>query len=491
MALVPIRLPPGIYRAGTAYQSKGRWHDGNLVRFIAGTIQPVGGWRSKAALPSDPGKARAILTWTANNSTAWTAIGTHARLFAMTRGGTVSDITPDGFTAGRADAQAAGGYGGGAYGEDEYGVPRPDTSQVQEASMWSLDSWGEKLIGVMAQDGIIYEWALDPDEPAAAVENAPSAAALLVTQEGILMALAAELNPRRVKWSDQRDNTVWTPDATNQAGDFDLQTNGRLLQGLKVRGGNILLTDLGAWLASYTGDELVYRFDKLADGCGAVSRGAAIAIDAQAVWMGANNFWLYNGFVAPLPCEVWDHVFADINRQQLSKVTCELSAAFGEVTWRYPSGGSLEIDRFVTWSFRENHWTIGSMARLCGIDAGVMQYPLRVDAAGAVHEHEVGYAYDGVMPFLEGGPLELGNGDSIAYAQALLPDDRTLGEVSASFRIKFEPDGEETSFGPYTLARRTDLRFGGRQIKIRFDGVANAPWRIGEPRLELVTGGLR
>jgi hypothetical protein len=103
----------------------------------------------------------------------------------------------------------------------------------------------------------------------------------------------------------------------------------------------------------------------------------------------------------------------------------------------------------------------------------------------------VGYAYGGAMPFLEGGPLELGNGDAVAYVLGLLPDDRTLGEVSATFKIRFEPDGAETSFGPYTLARRTDLRFGGRQIRIRFDGAANTPWRIGEPRLELVTGGLR
>jgi hypothetical protein len=343
----------------------------------------------------------------------------------------------------------------------------------------------------MAQDGVIVEWELDVGTPAVEVANAPSAAALLVTQEGILFALGAENNPRRVKWSDQRDNTVWTPDATNQAGDFDLQTNGKLLQGIRVRGGNILLTDLGAFLARYTADDLVYSFDKIGDGCGAASRGAAIAIDAQAVWMGTNNFWIYNGFVSPLPCDVWDYVFGDINRLQISKVTCELNAAFGEVTWHYPSASSTEIDRFVTWSFRENHWAIGELVRLCGVDKGVTQYPLRVGDDGVVYEHEVGYLYDDEMPFLEGGPLELGSGDLVQYAQGLLPDDKTLGDVSATFKVKFEPDGEETSFGPYTLTKRTDLRFGGRSIKVRLEGVTNNSWRVGEPRLDIVAGGER
>lgn len=490
MALFPIKLPPGIFRAGTEQQSAGRWFDCNLVRFYQNDILPIGGWRSKG-LTSVTGKGRAIWSWHDNSSLTWAAVGTESNLYAMTRNGTVSDITPSGFTPGRADAVAAGGYGGGTYGSGLYGTPRADDSEIQDASMWVLDTWGEDLVGVMSDDGIIYQWFLDIGTPAVAVTNAPSATALLVTQDRILMALGAENVPRRVKWSDQEDDTVWTPDATNQAGDFDLQTNGRLLFGLRVTGGNLLLTDLDCWLAAYTGDALVYNFNKKGSGCGAISRGAGINLDAQAVWMGQNGFWLYNGFVAPLPCDVWDYVFSNLNQQQKSKITCELNSQFGEVTWHYPSGGSIEIDSYVTWNFRENHWSIGQMVRLSGVDAGVTPYSLRVDASGVIYEHEVGNAYSGAMPYLTGGPIEIGNGDNVQYAQALIPDDRTVGDVSATFYVRFYPDDAATSFGPYTLTSKTDLRFGGREIKVRFDGVTQSDWRIGEPKIDLLRGGMR
>ena len=43
--LLPITLPPGVYKNGTDYQAKGRWFDSSLVRWYEDTIRPVGGWR--------------------------------------------------------------------------------------------------------------------------------------------------------------------------------------------------------------------------------------------------------------------------------------------------------------------------------------------------------------------------------------------------------------------------------------------------------------
>ena len=47
MALIPIQLPPGVYRNGTELQSAGRWFDANLVRWFENTIRPIGGWRKR------------------------------------------------------------------------------------------------------------------------------------------------------------------------------------------------------------------------------------------------------------------------------------------------------------------------------------------------------------------------------------------------------------------------------------------------------------
>lgn len=488
--LIPLIFPPGLYRNGTAYQSKGRWYDCNLVRWYQRTIQAVGGWISKTT-DTLSGMARAITSWHDNSAQTWIAVGTNTNLYAMTRGGAVSDITPTDFTTGDADATAAGGWGSGYWGMGTWGTPRPDDSTITEASMWSLDQFGERLVGVMAKSGVIYEWALNTGTPAAAVSNAPSAVAVMTTNEGMLAALGADNVPRRIKWSEQEDNTTWLADATNQAGDEDLSTNGKLLQGLRVLGGHLLFTDVDLWTMTFTADSDVYAFKNVGQGCGAISRNCAITLDAQAVWMGQSSFWLYNGYVQPLPCDVWDFVFGDINTQQISKVTCELDSAFGEVRWNYPSSGSTEIDRCVIWNFRENHWRVEYVARLCGVDRGVTQNPLRVDALGNIYEHEVGNDYDDSMPYLESGPIEFEEGDNVIYANFLLPDDKTLGDVTATFFVRFEPDGEEMTFGPYTLSKKTDFRFSGRQIRFRIDGARNTSWRVGGPRLDITVGGAR
>ena len=44
MALYPITPPAGIVKNGTDYANKGRWVDGDLVRFENGYLKPIGGW---------------------------------------------------------------------------------------------------------------------------------------------------------------------------------------------------------------------------------------------------------------------------------------------------------------------------------------------------------------------------------------------------------------------------------------------------------------
>jgi hypothetical protein len=131
--------------------------------------------------------------------------------------------------------------------------------------MWTLDTWGEFLVGVSPDDGYIYQWENDTATIAAKVTNAPTAAAVVVTPERFMFALGADGDPRAVAWSDQEDNTEWTAGPTNQAGSFPLQTYGRLMCGKAVKGGTLVFTDLDAHLASFIGGNDIYRFDKVGD----------------------------------------------------------------------------------------------------------------------------------------------------------------------------------------------------------------------------------
>jgi hypothetical protein len=496
MAFMVIAPPAGVFRNGTNYQAKGRWCDANLMRFQQGQVKPVGGWQLRSAAAAFSGAARAVLSWRDNSNSRWIAVGTHSHLYAQDEAGANHDVTPSGFAVGRPDAAQNLGYGGGAYGSDAYGAPRPGTVAYLPATVWSLDAWGEDLVGCCDTDGKIYLWTLDPAAPAAAVSGAPTACeGVVVSEEGFLFALGAGGDGRRIAWCDQQNITLWTADATNQAGDYDLTTVGTLQCGKAVAGGVLAFTDVDVWRASYIGTPLVYGFNRVGSGCGVISKGAVSARDSIAAWMGRGGFWLFDGqSVQPLDCDVQDYVFSDINADQISKVTAVHLADYGEVWWFYPSAASDECDRYVAWAYREssrqqrNVWTIGTLARLGGSGRGVYPTPLMVDAGGYLYEHETGVAYGGAQPYIETGPIELGQGDAQAEVQRLIPDELIDGDVTATFYGRPWPNGAETTFGPVALTSPTDLLFQAREIRVRFTGAANDSWRIGAMRLDLVAG---
>jgi hypothetical protein len=211
--------------------------------------------------------------------------------------------------------------------------------------------------------------------------------------------------------------------------------------------------------------------------------------------MGRGGFWLFDGqSVQPLDCDVQDYLYGDVNADQVSKVTAVHLADQGEVWWFYPSGDSIEIDRYVAWGYREsarlgrNVWTIGALARLCGTGKGVFPNPLMVDASGLLYEHETGVNWGGAEPYLESGPIEIGQGDAMAEVQRIVPDQLNDGDATATLYGRFWPNGAETAYGPVSLTSPTDLLFQAREIRVRFTGASAASWRIGAMRLDVVVG---
>jgi hypothetical protein len=453
----------------------------------------MGGWR-KRATGQMSGLCRGFITWRDNSANRWIAAGTHTKLYAMNEAGTLKEITPTSFTAGIADSLSKTGYGYSTYGTLAYGTARPDTGLVTPATTWSMDTWGEYLIACSNADGKLYEWQLGFTTPtlAAAITNAPTGnKAVLVTAERIMFALGAGGNPRKVQWCDQENNTVWTPAGDNQAGDYELATPGTLLAGKRVKGVNLLFTDVDVHTAQYVGAPFVYGFEKAGSGCGLISAQSVAAIDTAAIWMSKAGFWIYDGYVKPLPSDVSDYVFGNINFNQASKVYAVHNSKFGEIWWYYPSSGSNENDSYVTYNYRENHWNIGTLARTAGTDAGVFANPLAVSTDGYIYEHEVGFAYDSASLYAESGPVQLGNGDNIMSVRQVVPDEQTLGEAVVSFKTRNYPTGTQSTFGPYTAANPTDVRFAARQVNMKVTGNTLADWRIGVMRLDAVPSGKR
>lgn len=493
MALVPLKIPAGVYRNGTEYQSSGRWYDSNLVRWFQGTLRPIGGWRKRSESQMT-GLCRNLLTWRASSGQRWIAAGTHSKLYAMNTEGTLKDITPTGFTAGQTDAVSKTGFGYAAYGSYAYGTARPDVGSFSPATTWSLDTWGDYLIGCSNADGKIYEWQLGFSSPtlAAAVTNAPTGCeAVMSTAERFVFALGAGGNPRKVQWCDQEDNTTWTESTLNQAGSFELATVGTIRCGRRVKGTNLIFTDIDVHTATYIGYPYVYSFDKAGSGCGVVSSNAVVSIDTAAAWMSYSGFWIYEGIVKPLPCDVGDYVYSNMNINQISKVVAVHNSKYGEVTWYYPSAQSNENDSYVTYNYREQHWSIGTLARTAGFDRGVFINPLLVSTDGYIYEHEVGFNYDSAEVYAESGPVEIGTGDNIMQVNQVIPDEKTLGDVQVTFKSRMYPTSTESTHGPFTASQPTDVRFSGRQVKARVTGSVLSDWRVGVFRFEAKQAGKR
>lgn len=488
MSLLRLDFPPGLSAEGTDLQTEGRWLDCSLVRWQGRVMQPVGGWVERGVTIGTV--VRGAMAWRDNDGDQRAAFGSPSALRLMALGGSLTAIEPLDLAPGRTNATGAYGYGIGAYGAFTYGTPRPETTVTLPATTWALDTWGENLIAVSSDDRRILEWTPATVGRATRLPNSPLCSAAVVTDERFVFALAADGDPRKVAWSGRENNTLWAPSATNEAGDIMLQTRGVIVAGCRANGSTLILTNRDAHAATYIGPPYVYRFERVGSACGLIAPLAVTQVAQGAVWMGERGFYLFSGgAVQEIPCAIADRIFTDLNRAQASKIAATTNERWSEVWWFYPSAGSIECDSYVAWNFRDNLWYRGQLARTAGIDAGTFKNPLMVGPDGKVYDHETGYQYGGTRPWAESAPIT--QGGRVFTATGMIPDERTRGEVTATFKTRLYPNGDEAEHGPYQMGLPTSMRFTGREMRLRVDGVANADWRVGVQNVDIQPRGMR
>lgn len=468
MPFVKLAFPPGLSKNGTEYESAARFYDSDLVRFYKDSRRPIGGWVQLGTALT--GTARAIHTWLDVNAVSRAAIGTNSKLYTLTPVGTLTDITPTAFTG-----EASG-------------------------TTWTLDNGGAQLFGVNDADGVIYEWK-PGDAQAAALSGAPTCEALFVTDEFILVAIAAGGDPREVRWSDVRNPTQWTAAVTNFAGDYDILSSARLMCGQKVLGGGLIWSSEDLHLLRYVGLPDVYSFERIADNCGTVSRKAHVRANDLIFWMSRSQFFVYagRGLVQPLPCDIQDWVFGagGLNRTYQHLVRAVHVEEFNEVWWHFPRGSATENSHVAVYNYAEQHWTHHALVRTAGVERGNgFSYPLMIGSGGEVWQHENGNTRTGGgRYYLRSGPLELGEGDQLMEAFEAIPDETTSGDVEVDFYTRLYPNAAEVAHGPYTVSSsKLDIRLSGRQAAIRFREKAaqnGTSGKIGVYRLKVQSGGER
>lgn len=499
--LVAINVPPGVVNHGTDSQSSGRWRDVNFVRWTNGVLHPIGGWEQVSGVQVTGDRiCRGAHSWYTNGGIPYIATGTFDKLYVLDGGGTLTDITPTtptALTPGNLNADENLGYGGKDYNEGAYGVARVSDGQTVGPTTWTLDNWGEDLVALSSFDKKIWYWELDLAQEAAAITPSSGTVptgniGIIVTAERFLFVLGAGGNPRKIQWCDREDITDWLPSTTNEAGDIELQTNGNIVCAEKVRGRTLILTTTDAHIATYQGPPTVYGFQRVASACGVAGPLLSTSVSGMAFWMGETSFFTYNGStVTPIPCDVHDHVFSDINHEEIESAFCVANQKHHEIWWFYPSSGSLENDRYVVFDYAENHWSIGALVRSAGVDSGVFTNPHYIDTDGYFYRHEKGYNHGGSSAYAETGPLRLNEGNKVLKANSLIPEEGTQDEADVYFKTRLYPNGAETTHGPYTTGNPTDVRFTGRQVRMKVEGDVSANWRVGRMALRMKEGGYR
>lgn len=90
---LPLEIPPGFVKTNSPNAAKGRFIDGDKVRFEKGVPEKWAGWTQ--FIPDQlVGIARGATSWSNKYGNTNAAIGTHIKLYAITGDDTLTDITP-------------------------------------------------------------------------------------------------------------------------------------------------------------------------------------------------------------------------------------------------------------------------------------------------------------------------------------------------------------------------------------------------------------
>ncbi len=306
------------------------------------------------------------------------------------------------------------------------------------------------------------------------------------------MALV-DYSTKRVLWPTQETISEWVGTATNSAGWLDIATSGDIMCGATTRNATLVWTSRDLWALTYIGDPFYYRAERAGDNCGIIGVHASVVLDVASYWMGHNGFFAFDGFVRPIPCDVYDYVFGSLNRSYAFRIWAYANTPYNEVTWHYPSASATVCDRYVTYNYIENHWVTGTLNRACGVSAAQGgTAPILFNSSGEMFDHETGTGRNSEgTPSLESGPMEIEDGDHLAQIQSIIPDDKTVGDVNVTLYTAPNPDTAETTHGPYTLTARTTLRVKARQIRVKLTEAVAAAWRVGVIRLGVIRSSRR
>ncbi len=259
------------------------------------------------------------------------------------------------------------GYGGGTYGTGVYGVGKPFTAGFFRPRIWSIDRYGDTAVLTPGDQGGVYQWSNNINVAPVLITNAPAAVNyLFVAQvENQIVTFGAGGVSNRVYTSDSSNPTGWTKDATTLVFDRHIEGAGRLIAYAYVKGQYLLFTEADVYLMYFVDKPSIWVITLLTDTDGLIGPNAVANIPDAVVWMGQNDFYIYNGsVVSQVPNNTLLHWMIDKMNWPQSYVSFTRTVAeFDEIWFFFPGGSSAQPNTYIIWNYVEGHFTNGTLTR--------------------------------------------------------------------------------------------------------------------------------
>lgn len=402
-----------------------------------------------------------------------------------------------------------------------------DTGTTATVRLWSHDNFGEDLL-INPRDGGIFYWdksdglssravALSAESGASDVPTIGKQIMVSDIDRHIIVFGANTLgttvqDPLLIRFGSQESLVDFTPTATNTAGDLRLSSGSEFIQAVETKQQIIIFTDRSLFSMRFIGPPFTFGLQELSKNITIMSSKSAVAVDESVLWMGKENFYIYNGGKSQqLPCTVRDKVFLDFNFGQGAKVCAGVNSQWSEVWWFYPSASSNENDKYVIFNYANQTWYYGTLSRTAWHDRGVRQYPI---AAGSqyLYDHENGNDDDGsaMTASVESSQMDIGDGYQFNFIRQLIPDITFEGSTSqenptVTFTLQAR-NGPGSTYDTNTSGASTrtastpveqftdivDVRLRGRAFNMKLESTnQGVSWKLGTPRIDIRPDGRR
>jgi hypothetical protein len=417
------------------------------------------------------------------------------------------------------------GWGTGTWGRGGWGTPST-VPFINPQTDWIFANFNNDLLmnrrennkgpiyiwerGVLSTPGVALATRAVLLSSVAGASNVPAEVGIILVSQNDkhLLAFGATeyagvtYNPLLIRWANQDEPENWTPLVTNSAGFLQVSRGSRIVSVIPTRQEILVFTDTTLNSLQFLGTTDVFGIQELSDNISVASVRSVTMASNVVYWMGIDKFYAYNGRVEALPCTLRNHVFQNLNYDQLDQVICGTNEGWNEVWWFYPTANSSTNDAYVVYNHVDKIWYYGSINRTAWIDNPLRQYPQAVGGQ-FLYNHEEGIN-DDIAPmtaFIKSSDFDLAEGENYMLLRRLIPDVQFDGSTAATPAVDITlyprnyPGSAtfngaintrpiiETSANIYT--EQVFIRSRARQMALQIaSDELGVQWQLGSPRID-------